>query len=160
MSRVLILIRPIFILCCFVHDFYPPNPGDATAFMVELLLRTSQNRSSAVAEMGDGLVTNHNSKTRRGCCAPLRGGDGSPSNTMSSGPRPTSIPSGILIHPVVWPQYTNHTDRQTDRQTDKQSGQRSRSNGNGSPKKSQEVGSRKLPVLCDFSFGETPYRLL
>ena len=29
---------------------------------------------------------------------------GSPSNTMSPGSRPTSLPSGILIHPAVWPQ--------------------------------------------------------
>ena len=36
-----------------------------------------------------------------------------PSNTMWPGPRPTSIPSGILIHPTVWPQHTNVTDRQT-----------------------------------------------
>ena len=28
---------------------------------------------------------------------------GSPSNTKSPGPRPTSIPSGILVHPAVWP---------------------------------------------------------
>jgi len=44
---------------------------------------------------------------------------GSPSNTMWPGPRPTTLPSGILIHPTVWPQYTNVTDR-TDRtwQTD------------------------------------------
>jgi len=41
-------------------------------------------------------------------------GAGSLSNTMWPGPRPTSIPSGILIHPTVWPQYTNVTDRQTD----------------------------------------------
>jgi len=37
------------------------------------------------------------------------------SNTMSPGPRPTSVravPSGILIHPTFWPQYTNVTDRQ------------------------------------------------
>jgi len=27
---------------------------------------------------------------------------GSPSNTMSLGPRPTSLPSGILIHPAIW----------------------------------------------------------
>ena len=32
-----------------------------------------------------------------GCCAPFRGGAGSPSNTMWPGPKPTSIPSGILI---------------------------------------------------------------
>ena len=39
-------------------------------------------------------------------------------NTMLPGTKPTSVPSGILIHPAVWPQYTNVTDRQT--------GQRSR----------------------------------
>jgi len=46
------------------------------------------------------------------------GGTGSPSNTMWSRPRHTSLPSFILIHPTVWPQYTNVTDRtgQTDRQ--------------------------------------------
>jgi len=36
---------------------------------------------------------------------PLLGrGAGFPSNTMLSGLRPTSLPSGILIHPVIWPQ--------------------------------------------------------
>ena len=44
-------------------------------------------------------------------CAPFRGGAGSPSNTMSPGPRPTSVPSSILIHPTVWPQYIKVTDR-------------------------------------------------
>jgi len=39
-----------------------------------------------------------------GCCAPLRGwGAESPYSTMSPGPKPTSVPSGILIHPAVWP---------------------------------------------------------
>jgi len=38
---------------------------------------------------------------------------------MSPGPRPTSPPSGILIHLTVWPQYTNVTDRQTE-QTERQ----------------------------------------
>jgi len=38
-----------------------------------------------------------------GGSAPFLGrGAGSPSNTMSLGPRPTSIPSGILIHPAIW----------------------------------------------------------
>jgi len=42
-----------------------------------------------------------------GLCPFLRGGDaGSLSNTMWPGPRPTFVPSGILIHPVVWPQQT------------------------------------------------------
>ena len=41
-----------------------------------------------------------------GCCAPpTLGGAGSPSNTMPPGPRSTSVPSGILIHPAVWPQH-------------------------------------------------------
>ena len=31
---------------------------------------------------------------------------GSPSKTKSPGPRPTSVPSGILVHPAVWPQQT------------------------------------------------------
>ena len=44
--------------------------------------------------------------------APL-GGAGSLSNTKWPGPRrmPTSVPSFILIHPTVWPQYTNVSDR-------------------------------------------------
>jgi len=33
-------------------------------------------------------------------------GAGSASNTMLPGSRPTIVPSGILIHPVVWPQQT------------------------------------------------------
>ena len=37
---------------------------------------------------------------------PFLGGVGSPSNTKSPGPRPTSIPSGILIHLAAWPQWT------------------------------------------------------
>jgi len=40
-----------------------------------------------------------------GGSAPFSGGGaGSPSNTMSLRPRPTSKPSGILIHPAIWPQ--------------------------------------------------------
>jgi len=32
---------------------------------------------------------------------------------MWPGPRPISVPSFILIHPTIWLQYTNITDRQT-----------------------------------------------
>jgi len=36
--------------------------------------------------------------------APFGGGEaGSPSNSMSLGLKPTSVPSGILIHPAIWP---------------------------------------------------------
>jgi len=38
------------------------------------------------------------------------GGAGSPSNTMWPGPRPTCMPSFILIRPTIWPQYTRVTD--------------------------------------------------
>ena len=40
-----------------------------------------------------------------GLCPLLGMGAGSPSNTMSLGPRPTSLPSGILILPAVWPRH-------------------------------------------------------
>ena len=33
-------------------------------------------------------------------------GASSQSNIMSPGPRRTSVPSGILIYPLVWPQHT------------------------------------------------------
>ena len=46
-----------------------------------------------------------------GCYASFSGGAGSLSNTVWPGPRPTSVPSGILIHPTVWPHYAK-TDRQ------------------------------------------------
>ena len=62
------------------------------------------NNSSAVAEMGDRLATiDMGRKVWKGCC----GGwvpTGSPFNTMWPGPRPASLPSGISIHPTVWPQ--------------------------------------------------------
>ena len=38
------------------------------------------------------------------CLFPWGSGAGSPSNTTSPGPRPTSVSSGILIHPAIWPQ--------------------------------------------------------
>jgi len=76
------------------------------------------SKSSTVAEMGDRLATVDMERKVGGCCAPFRGGAGSPSNTISPGPRPTSVPSGILIHPTIWPSYDNVTDRQ-DRQTDR-----------------------------------------
>ena len=47
----------------------------------------------------------HGPKIGRGDCAPFfERGTGSPSNVMSLGQRPTSVPCGILIHPAIWPQ--------------------------------------------------------
>jgi len=45
---------------------------------------------------------------------------GSPSNAIRPEPRPTSMPSVILIHPTIWPQYTNVTDRTTQTRQDRQ----------------------------------------
>ena len=47
----------------------------------------------------------HGPKTGWWCVPSVLGVAGSPSNTKSPGPRPTSIPSGILMHPAVWQQY-------------------------------------------------------
>jgi len=41
----------------------------------------------------------------KGGCALFVAEAGSPSNTVAW-PKPTSIPSGILVHPAVWPQRT------------------------------------------------------
>ena len=70
------------------------------------------------------------------------GGAGSSSNTMSFGPRPTSVPSGILVHAAVWPQYTRVTDdrRQTDRQTTSHDNSRTL-HCNGRLKMSQHLAS-------------------
>ena len=42
----------------------------------------------------------------------------SPSNTMWPGPRPTCMPSFILIRPTIWPQCTNVTDSQDRQRSD------------------------------------------
>ena len=65
-------------------------------------LKSVNNKSSAVAEMGDRGHNRHGPK-RRGCCTHFAGEAGSPSNTMWPGPRSTSVPSGVFIHPAVWP---------------------------------------------------------
>jgi len=54
------------------------------------------NKSSAVAEMGDRGHNRHGPK-RWGAVVPS-------SNTMWPGPRSTSVPCGVFIHPAVWPQ--------------------------------------------------------
>jgi len=65
-----------------------------------LTSRLVNNKSSAVAEMGDRLATIGMGRKWEGTAV----GAGSPSNTMWPGTRPTSLPSGILMHPTVWPQ--------------------------------------------------------
>jgi len=58
----------------------------------------------------DGRPLGHNRHgPKTGCVALLGGGAGTlcRPNTMRPGPRPTFIPSGILIHPAIWPQQMN-----------------------------------------------------
>jgi len=96
------------------------NPGwlVATSMRMEAniarLRRDGKNKCSTVAEMGDRLATIDMAWKVGGCYAlcPFRWGSWSQCNTMLHGPRPTSIPSGIMINPLtVWPQYTNVTDK-------------------------------------------------
>jgi len=58
----------------------------------------TDKKSSAVAEMGDRFATIDTDQKVGGVVPALGGGAGSPSNTMSPGSRPTSVPSDILIH--------------------------------------------------------------
>ena len=99
-------------LCVRWRHTTPPQKGHGPPFFGPCLLWQNGRpcqlllsccyKSSAVAEMGDRGHNRHGPK-RGGCCAPFAGA-GTPSNTMPSWPRPTSVPSGILIHPAVWPQ--------------------------------------------------------
>jgi len=85
-------------------DYLAPITCDrniALSVSVYLPVRSRISTSSAVAEMGDRARAKW-AEIWGGCCVPFRGGAGFPSNTMSLGPRPTSKPSGTLIHPGVW----------------------------------------------------------
>jgi len=79
-----------------------------------ILLAFKQELSSC----SDGRPFGHNRHVPKsgGLLYPFPWEELGPHNTLSPGPRPISVPSGILIYPTVWPQYTNVTDRQTDRQ--------------------------------------------
>jgi len=62
-----------------------------------------KNKSSAVAEMGDLGHNRHGPKRKRGA-VPLSRSATNSSNTMWPARRSTSVPSGVFIHPAVWPQ--------------------------------------------------------
>jgi len=77
----------------------PIPPSSVVIFYI-----AKMNKSSAVAEMGDCLATTGMGRKMGGAAVGGWVPTGSPSNTMWPGPKPTSLPSGILIHPTVWPQ--------------------------------------------------------
>ena len=89
--------------------------------LISALSTGNRNKNSAVAEMGDRLATVDMGRMW-GLLCPFQLGSWFPHNAMWPGPRPISVPSGILIHPTDWPQDINVTDRQ-----DRQTGQRPRS---------------------------------
>jgi len=64
---------------------------------------TKNKHKQVLSSSGDGRPFGHNRHGPKiGGCAPYGGEAGSPRNTMW----PTFVPSGILIHPAVWPQQT------------------------------------------------------
>ena len=79
---------------------YVPISGvDRSPYNTGLGLPPYQQASSSIQSFG------HGPKSVGGGAVPLLWGTGSPSNIMSPGPRPTSLPSGIfIIHPAVRPQ--------------------------------------------------------
>jgi len=89
----------------FSHNRHGPKRGGCSAPFGtgELGPRLSQcglgrvlsSYQVAIIDMGRKVV---------GTVPPL-GGARSPSNTMSPRPRPTSVPSSILIHPAVWSRH-------------------------------------------------------
>jgi len=107
------------LLCPFLWGKQGPDLTNVTWAEAYLQTKWYPDPSShlATTDMGQKAVyTDTESVNRKsgGLCTFLWGGAGSPSNTILPGSRPTSVPSGILIHPTVWPQYSNVTDR-TDR---------------------------------------------
>ena len=68
----------------------------------------SDNDQQVVSSSRDRRPFGHNRhKPKIGGCVPLWELDPqSPSNTMWPGPRPTYVPSDILINPAIWPQQT------------------------------------------------------
>jgi len=120
LSRVVFVLEPRSDIC--LSDEYSslqPIKRYFSCFRVVSLIvfgSSCSNKSSGVAEMGGATAGPQQTWAEKwggGCCAAFRRGRaGSPCNTTSPGPRPTSLPSGILIHPTVSPQYTNVTHRQ------------------------------------------------
>ena len=63
------------------------------------------DKNLAVAEMGDRLATIDMDRKEEGAM-PFPWESWAPSNTVWPGPRSTFVPSGIWVHPAVWPQQT------------------------------------------------------
>jgi len=79
---------------------WPRSPISATA---ELLLTYRTLWRQELGSSWDGRPWPQQSWAEKmGAAVPLSRRAGTPSNTMRPGPRSTSVPSGVFIHPVVW----------------------------------------------------------
>jgi len=92
---------------------FPENWGRCAPFKAGGAATPSKTLSPEVylgtkwhLDPSSGLATTAMSHKLGGAVSFFLGGAGYPSNTKSTGQRPTSIPSGILVHPYVWPQRT------------------------------------------------------
>jgi len=87
---------------------------EITVFTEATVVKTTEVAASVASNVAMAMVpssvltiqafahSRHWPKTAAwGSCAPFKGGAGTPRNTTSHGPRPTSVPSGILVHPAV-----------------------------------------------------------
>ena len=83
-----------------------------------IFLLSLYNKGSVVAEMGNHLAT-INIGRREEAAMPLSGGEMGPIKNNVAWAEAYLHLSLSLSHRIVWPQYTNVTDRQ-DRQTDRQ----------------------------------------
>jgi len=84
-----------------------PSAGHLSHRPAAEISKTSSNKSSAVAETGDRGHNRHGPKRGGGvlCLSvPLSQSAGNPTSTMWPAPMSTSVPSGVFIHPAVWPQ--------------------------------------------------------
>ena len=104
--------------CRIVLDGNPalPQKGHGPQFLAQPDDRMDQDATCYGGGLGPGnIMLDRWQQTwaeKWGSVLCLFGGRGAEfsSNILS---RPPSLPSGILIHPTVWPQYTNVTDRHT-----------------------------------------------
>ena len=89
----------------FCHNTHEPKTGGFAPFRGELRLHVTQRRLGYLDPCSRLATTDMDQKLGESECAFYLGIVGS-HRTKSPGPRPTSIPSGILVHPAVWPQLT------------------------------------------------------